>query len=71
MYPIFAFSKCCCSIHSKVVRFGKNAHSKQRKAAPTNSAVQRHVYVHVLLVQHLCSVISKYMVWYGPTLKIS
>jgi len=44
---------------------------KQRKAAPTNSAVQRHVYVHVLLVQHLCSVISKYMVWYGPTLKIS
>jgi len=27
MYPYF-FAKCCWSIHSKVVRLGKNAHSK-------------------------------------------
>jgi len=33
----------------------------------TNSAVSRQVYVHALLVQHLCIVIFQYMVWYGPT----
>jgi len=29
MYPIFVFAKCCWSIHSKMVRLGKHAHSKQ------------------------------------------
>jgi len=28
MYPIFVFAKRCWSVHSKVVRLGKNAHSK-------------------------------------------
>jgi len=35
MYPIFVFAKCFWSIHSEGVRLGKNAHSKQRKATPT------------------------------------
>jgi len=34
MYPIFVFVKCCWSVHSKVVRLGNHAHSKQRKATP-------------------------------------
>jgi len=29
------FSQCYWSIHSKVVRFGKHAHSRQRKGTPT------------------------------------
>jgi len=33
MYPIFVFAKCW-SIHSKVVRLSKNAHSKQKKPIP-------------------------------------
>jgi len=37
MCPIFVFAKCCWSLHPKVVRFGKNAHSKQRKAIPTQT----------------------------------
>jgi len=28
MYAIFVFAQCCWSIHSKVVRFGKHAHSR-------------------------------------------
>ena len=42
MYPIFGFAKCCWSIHFNVVRLGKNAHSKQRKAIPTQT-LQFHV----------------------------
>jgi len=37
LYPIFVFVKCCWSIHSKVVRLGCNAHSKRRKATPTQT----------------------------------
>jgi len=37
MYPMFVFAKYCWSFHSKVVRLGKNAHSKQRKATPTQT----------------------------------
>ena len=37
IYPICVFAKCCWSIHSKVVRLCKNAHSKQRKATPTQT----------------------------------
>jgi len=37
MYPIFVFAKCCLTVHSKVVWLGKNAHSKQRKATPTQT----------------------------------
>jgi len=36
MYPIFIFARCCWSVHSKVVRLGKPAPSKQRKALPHN-----------------------------------
>jgi len=58
MYPIFVFAKCCWSIHSKVVRLGKNARSKQRKATPTQT-LQFHVKFWSLCrfpVQHLYSV---------------
>ena len=34
MYPIFVFAMCCRSIHTNVVRFGKHAHSRQRKDTP-------------------------------------
>jgi len=37
MYPIFVSAKRCWSIHPKVVRFGKHAHSRQRKATPTQT----------------------------------
>jgi len=40
--PIFVFAKCCWLVHSKVVRLGNNAHSKQRKATPTQT-LQFHV----------------------------
>ena len=36
-HPIFVFAKCSWSIHSKVVRLGKHAHNKQRKATPTQT----------------------------------
>ena len=42
MYPIFVFAKCCWSIHSTVVRLGRNADSKQRNATPTQT-LQFHV----------------------------
>jgi len=67
MYPIFVFAKCCWSIHSKVVKLGKNAHSKQKNHSHTSSVVSRQIYVHALLVQHLYSVFFRYMVWYCPT----
>jgi len=35
MHPILVFAKCCWSIHFKVIRPGKSAHSKHRKATPT------------------------------------
>jgi len=54
-------------IHSRVVRLGKHAHSKQRKTTPTQTAVIRQVYVDALLVQHLYNVFFQHMVWYGPT----
>ena len=67
MYPIFVFAKCCWSIHSKLVRLGKNAHSKQRKATRTQIAVSRQVYAHALLVQHLYSAFFQHLFWYDPT----
>jgi len=39
MYSIIAFAKCCWSVH---LGLGKNAHSKQRKATPTQT-LQFHV----------------------------
>jgi len=42
MYPIFVFAKYCWSIHSKVIRLGKNAKRKQRKATPIQTP-QFHV----------------------------
>jgi len=40
--PIFVFAKCCWSMHSKEIRLGKHAHSKQRKATGTQT-LQFHV----------------------------
>ena len=68
MYLIF-FSQCCWSIHSRVLRFGKNAHSKQRKATPTLT-LQFHVkFMYMPSTSIYCepSVFFQYMVWYGPT----
>jgi len=42
MYPIFVFAMCSWSVHSKVTRLGKHAHSNQRKTTPTQT-VQFHV----------------------------
>jgi len=42
MYPIYVFAKSCWSVHSKVVRLGKHAHSKQRKATSTQT-LQFHI----------------------------
>jgi len=69
MHSIFVFAKCCWSIHSKVIRLGKNAHSKQREATPTQT-LQFHVkfmYVHALLVQHLYGAFLQHLIRYGPT----
>jgi len=41
MYIIFLFEKCC-SVHSEVVRLGKHAYSKQRKATLTQP-LQFHI----------------------------
>jgi len=71
MYLIFVFAKCCWSIDSRVVRFGKKQAEKttpsRENHSHTNSAVTRQVCIDALLVQHLYSVFFKYMVWYGPT----
>jgi len=37
MYPIFVLAKSCGSINSKVIRIGKHAHNKHRKATPTQT----------------------------------
>jgi len=43
MYPIsLCFRKLLLPIHFKVVKLSKNAHSKQRKATPTQT-LQIHV----------------------------
>jgi len=63
MFPIFLFAKRCWSIHSTVVRLGKNAHSKQRKASPKLTAVSRQVYVHGLLVEHYT--VCFFNIWFG------
>ena len=59
MHPITVFAECW-SIHSKMVRLGKHAHSREqteKSHSLTNSAaVSRHVYIHALLVQQLYSV---------------
>ena len=67
MYPIFVFAKCCWSIHSKVVRLGKNAHSKQRKVTPHKLCSFTSSYLHALIVQYLYNVFVQCMVWHGPT----
>jgi len=53
---------------SKVVRLAKHAHSKHRKATPTQP-MQFHnqVYVHALVVQHLLNIFFQHMVWYSLT----
>jgi len=45
MYPIFVFAKCCWSVHSEVVMFGKHAHNKQRKTIPTQTL---HFHVKIM-----------------------
>jgi len=71
MYPIFVFAKSRWSIHSKVVRFGKHAHNKQRKTTPTQT-----LPFHVKFMWPTCpgslastvySAFFQHMVWYGPT----
>jgi len=54
MYPIFVFAKCCWSIHSKVVRFGKHAHSKQKKAPLTQTSASILYFFNIRfgMVQH-------------------
>jgi len=49
------FARCCWSIHSKVVRLGKDAHSKQKSHSYTISSVIPQVYAHAL-----------HIVWYDP-----
>jgi len=60
MYPTSVFAKICWSIQSKVVKLSKNARSKQKSHSHTNSTVSREVYVHALLVQHLCTVVYSF-----------
>jgi len=55
IYPIFVFTKCCCS----VVRLGKNALIKQRKATPTQP-LQFHVKF-----MHMPSEFSIYVVYFS------
>ena len=57
MYPIFVFAKCNWSAHSKVVKLGKNAHCKQRKATPTQT-----LQFHVTFMQMPCQFIT-YCIW--------
>jgi len=47
MYPIFLFAKCCSSIHSKVVRLGKHAHSKENKATRTQTLQFHAKFMHM------------------------
>jgi len=67
IYPIFVSAKYCWSIHSNVVRLGKHAPSKQRKATHTQTLQFQVTFMHVLLVQHLQSVFFQHIFWYGPT----
>ena len=61
MYAIFVFAKCSWSIHSKVVRFGKHAHSHSH----TNSAVSRQVYVAYMPCQFSIYVENFFNIWFG------
>jgi len=55
MYLIFVFAKCCWSVHSYVVRFGKHA-----KTIAAQTLQFHEVYVHAVLVQHLQCIFSTY-----------
>jgi len=68
MYPIFVFAKCCWSIHS-IFLLSKHAHSKQRKATPTQT-LQFHVKLSARSASSgstVYSVFFQHIVWYGPT----
>jgi len=63
MCPI-VFTKWYWAVHSKVVRLGKHAHTKQKSHSHTTSAVSYQVYMHALLGQRLQSIFSRYgLVW--------
>jgi len=49
MHPILVFWKCCWSIHCKVSRLGKHAHSKQKKAT-----LAQTLPFHVKFMYHTC-----------------
>jgi len=36
MHPIFVFAKCCWSIHSKVVRLGKQVQQREKSYSHTH-----------------------------------
>jgi len=68
MYLSFVLTKCCWSVHSKVVRLGKHAHSKREKPLPHNlcsflsclgACPARSASIEFVFFQH--------MVWHGPT----
>jgi len=64
MYPIFVFTKCCWSICSKVIRLGKNGHSKQRKATPTQ-ILQFHVKFMYMSCYFSIYIMYFFNIWSG------
>jgi len=60
MYPISVFAMhCCWSVHF----WQACTQQTEKNHSHTKSAVSRHVYVHVLLVQHLQRVYFQHSVW--------
>jgi len=68
IYPIFVFAKCCWSIHSKLVRLGKNAHSKQRKPLPHKPCSFTSSFCTCPAGwAKIYSAFFQHKGWYGPT----
>jgi len=63
MYPIFVFAKCCWLLHSKVVRLGNNAHSKQRKATPKQT-LQFHVKFMYMPCWFTIYIVCFFNIWF-------
>ena len=66
MYPIFVLTKCCWSIHSKVVRLGKHVHSKQGKTIATQTLQFHDKFMCIPCYFSIHRVHFFNMIWYGP-----
>ena len=68
MHLVFVFAVLLVNSLQRGKAYQECVQQAEKSHSHTNPHVaSSQVYIHGLLVQHLCSVFFQNMVWYGPT----